>query len=100
MKTYHGFNILMDIADLIYSVEYRKGSTKYMAHNLVVYIFNIFAVFVKDTKTPNIIREFKVTNGIKFKYLRMARFMKKKLLEQLNLCVVTSSRQIFSTVHH
>ena len=68
-------NILMDITDLIYSVEYRsfdeksKGSIIYMAYTLVVYIFNIFAVFVQSAKMPKVIRKFKVTNGINFKHL-------------------------------
>ena len=44
-------NMLMDIADLLSSTEYKsfddkyKSSKNYMAHTLVVYIFNIFAVF-------------------------------------------------------
>ena len=84
-------NILMDIADLIYSTEYRsfdekyKGSKKYIAHILVVYIFNVFAVFVKTGKIPKVIREFKCTNQIKFKQFRMASIMKGNLMEQLNL---------------
>ena len=94
-------NILMDIADIISSAEYRifddkyKGSTKYMAHTLVVYIFNIFVVFIKAAKTQKVIREFQVSNQIKFRYLRMARVMKANLMEKLNLCVVTSPRQFF-----
>ena len=75
-------NILIDITDLIYSAEYRsfdeknKGSIKYMAYTLVVYIFNIFAVFVQTAKMPKVIRKFKVTNKIKFKHLRTARIVK------------------------
>ena len=63
-------NILMDIADLLSSTEYKsfdkkyKGSKNYMAHTLVVYIFNIFAVFIKATNIPKVIREFKCTNQI------------------------------------
>ena len=93
-------NCCMDIVDIISSAEYRsfdnkyKGSTKCVAHTLVVYIFNIFAVFVKAAKTQKVIQEFQVSNEIKFRYLRIARVMKGNLMEQLNLCVVTSSRQV------
>ena len=93
-------NIYIDIADIISSAKYRsfddkyKGSTKYMAHTLVVYILNIFAVFVKAANTQKVIREFQLSNEIKFRYLRMARVTKGNLMEQLNLCVVTSSRQV------
>ena len=75
-------NILLDIADLLSSREFKsfyekyKGSRKYMAHTLVVYIFNIFAVFVQSAKMPKVIRKFKVTNKIKFKHLRTARTVK------------------------
>ena len=72
----------MDITDLIYSAEYRsfdeksKGSIMYMAYTLVLYIFNIFVVFVQTAKMPKVIRKFKVTNGIKFKHLRTASIVK------------------------
>ena len=65
-----------------------------MAHTLVVYIFNIFAVFVKAAKIPKVIREFKCSNVIKFKYFRMARIMTDNMMEQLNLCIVTCSPNI------
>ena len=94
-------NILMDIADLLSSTEYKsfdekyKGSKNYMAHTLVMYIFNIFAVFVKAAKIPKVIREFKCTNEIKLKHFRMANIMKGNLIEQLkNLCIVTWSSNI------
>ena len=73
----------MNIMDFFSSAEYRrfddkyKGSTKYMAHTLVIYFFNIFAVFVKAAKTQKVIRELQVSNEIKFRNLRMARVMKK-----------------------
>jgi len=94
------FDILMDIADLLSSTEYKsfdrkyKGSKHYMAHTLVVYIFNIFAVFVKAAKIPKVIREFKCTNEIKLKHFKMASIMKGNLMDQLNLCIVTCSRNI------
>ena len=93
-------NILMDIANLLSSTEYKifdekyKGSKNYMAHILVVYIFNIFAVFVKAAKIPKVIREFKCTNEIKLKHFKMASIMKGNLMDQLNLCIVTCSRNI------
>ena len=46
-------NILMNIADLLSLTEYKsfdekyKGNKKYMAHTLVVYVFNILVVFKK-----------------------------------------------------
>ena len=79
----------MDIADLLSSIEYKsfdekyKGSKNYMAHTLVMYIFNIFAVFVKAAKIPHVIGEFKCTNAIKFKHFRMASIVKGNLMEQL-----------------
>ena len=60
----------------------------------MLHIFNIFfVVFVKATKNPTVVREFKVDNTIKVKYLMMATIMQGSPLEQLNLCVLTSSRQ-------
>ena len=93
-------NILMDITDLLSSKVYKsfdeqyKGSKKYMAHTLVVYIFIIFAVFVKDAKIPKVIQEFKCTNLIKFKHFRMILIMKGNLMKQLILCIVTCSPNI------
>ena len=84
-------NIFMGIADIISFAEYRsfddkyKGSTKYMAHTLVVFIFNIFAVFVEAAKTQKVMREFQVSHEITFRYLRMARVMKENIMEQLTL---------------
>ena len=75
-------NILMDITDLLSLTEYKtvdekyRGSKNYMTHTLVMYIFNIFVVFVKATKISKIIREFKFTNQIKFKHFRMALIIK------------------------
>ena len=93
----------MDIADLLSSTEYKifdekYKSKNYMAHTLVMCIFNIFAVYVKAAKIPKVIREFRCTNEIKFKHFRMASIMKGNLMEQLkNLCIVTySSNIIFS----
>ena len=90
----------MDITDLLSSKVYKsfdeqyKGSKKYMAHTLVVYIFIIFAVFVKDAKIPKVIQEFKCTNLIKFKHFRMILIMKGNLMKQLILCIVTCSPNI------
>ena len=88
-------NILMGIADFLSSTEYKsidekyKGGKNYMAHTLVMYILNIFVVFVKAAKFPKVIREFKGSNVIKFKHFRMASIMKENMMEQLNLCIVT-----------
>ena len=93
-------NILMDIANLLSSTEYKsfdkkyKGSKNYMSHTLFVYIFNIFAVFVKAAKIPKVIRELKYTKLIKFKHFRMASIMKGNLMEQLNFSIVTCSPNI------
>ena len=93
-------NNFMDNIDLIYLAEYRsfddkfKGSTKYMAHTLAVYIFNIFALFVKTAKTQKVIREFQVSIKIKFRHLKIVRVMTNNLMEQLILCVYTRFRSV------
>ena len=90
----------MDITDLLSSTECKsfdekyKGSKNYMAHTLVVYIFNIFTVCVKAAKIPKAIRELKCTNQIKFKHFRMDSIVKGNLMEQLNLCIVLCSPNI------
>ena len=93
-------DILMDIADLLSPIEYKcfdekyKGNKNYMAHTLVVYIFNIFVDFVKAAKISKVIWEFKFTNLITFKHFRMASIIKGNLTEQLNLCIVTCSSNV------
>ena len=80
-------------ADYLYFNESHKKSTPYMAHNLVVYIFNIFSVYIKMAKNPNVVRKFKITNKIDIIDVKVARIIHHQLMEQLQLCTATSSLQ-------
>ena len=69
-----------------------------MYHTLVCYIFNIFSSFVKLAKNPNIVRKLKIKNKISVKEIQTPRIMIKTLMEQLHLCMASSSLQmIFSS---
>ena len=64
-----------------------------MAHTLIAYIFNIFSIFVKTAKNPKIGRKFQIENTIEKNQVKLARIMHNNLIEQLQLCVATSSLQ-------
>ena len=88
---------IVEIADYLSSADYMcfndryKRSTPYMAHNLVVYIFNIFSVYIKMAKNPNVARRFKITNNVDIVKVKVARIIHHQLMEQLQLCTATSS---------
>ena len=90
---------LVELADYLSSAEFRSFDEKfrdnhnYMAHTLVTYIFNIFSIFVKMAKNPKICRKFQIENVIERREIRLAGIMHTNLMEQLQLCAVTSSLQ-------
>ena len=64
-----------------------------MPHTLITYIFNIVSIFIKMAKTPQVTRKFKITNTVEHKEVKMAILMQSTLVDQLQLCSVTSSTQ-------
>ena len=92
-------DLLTEIADYLSSAEYKifdnkfNGTRKYMAHTLIAYIFNIFSIFVKTAKNPKIGRKFQIENTIDKNQVKLASIMHNNLIEQLQLCVATSSLQ-------
>ena len=95
--------MIMRIADCLSSSEYRRFDDRfhqtapYMYHTLVCYIFNIFSSFVKLAKNPNIVRKLKIENKISVKDIQTPRILIRTLMEQLHLCMASSSLQmIFS----
>ena len=64
-----------------------------MTHTLITYIFNIASIFIKMAKTPQVIRKFKVSNIVDHKEVKMVILMHSTLMDQLQLCSVTSSTQ-------
>ena len=60
---------------------------------MIAYIFNIFSIFVKMAKNPKIGRRFQIENIIDKNEIKLARIMQTNLMEQLQLCAVTSSLQ-------
>ena len=69
-----------------------KSTTKYLAHTIIVYMFNIFSLFVSTAKNPHAIRKFKVDGTIThLKDYEMASSLVSELLNQLRLCTVTGS---------
>ena len=112
--------LLVEVADILSSAEYREfdgkfgGGQEFMAHTLIAYVFNIFSLFVKTTKTPAVTRHAKACNELNPEYLKMPVMIQKKsinfpfhsfsfvftsiftncrvsLLEQLQICIVISS---------
>ena len=91
--------LLTEIADFLSSAEYKvlhdkfKKCKVYMPHTLISYIFNIVSIFIKMAKTPQVTRKFKITNTVDHKEIKMAIMMQYTLMDQLQLCAVTSSTQ-------
>ena len=91
--------LISEVADFLSSSEYKSFHDKFkdckvfMPHTLITYIFNIASIFIKMAKTPQVMRKFKVTNTVDHKEIRMAILMHSTLMDQLQLCSVTSSTQ-------
>ena len=91
--------LISEVADFVSSSEYKsfhekfKNSKVFMPHTLITYIFNIASIFIKMAKTPQVTRKFKVSNTVDHKEIRMAILMHSTLMDQLQLCSVTSSTQ-------
>ena len=64
-----------------------------MPHTLITYIFDIASIFIKTAKTLQVTREFKVSNTVDCKEVKMAILMNSTLMDQLQLCSVTLSTQ-------
>ena len=76
--------LLVEVADILSSAEYREfdgkfgGGHEFMAHTLIAYVFNIFSLFVKTTKTPAVTRHAKACNELNPEYLKMPVMIQKK----------------------
>jgi len=69
----------------------------YLPCTLVNFTFNIFSIFVKMAKNPHVVRKFKVANTSDAKEVKFTTIIQESLLEQLQVCTVTSSIQICCT---
>jgi len=94
---------LVGLADVLASAKFRafaatmKGVCPYLAHTLIVNIFNIFNGFVELAKNPHVIREIKATGKIDTKHVKVPLLIVHQLLEQLHLCIATGSTDILFT---
>ena len=76
--------LLVEVADFYASVEYREcdgkfvGWYEFMAHTLSTYVFNIFSLFVKATKTSAVTRHSKACNELTLDYMRIPVMIQKK----------------------
>ena len=76
--------LLVEVADILASVEYREcdgkfvGWHEFMAHTLITYVFNIFSLFVKVTKTSAVTRHSKACNELKLDYMRIPVMIQKR----------------------
>ena len=91
--------LFMELSDFLSSSEFVQFNEKfkatkiYMPHTLITYIFNIFSIFIKMAKNPHVVCKFKIENTIDAKEVKIAKMMHENLMDQLNLCTVTSSTQ-------
>ena len=91
---------LVGLADVLTSAKFRafaatmKGVCPYLAHTLIVNIFNVFNGFVELAKNPHVIRELKATGKIDTKHVKVPLLIMQQLLEQLQLCIATGSTGI------
>ena len=88
-----------EVADQISSSEFKrffdnhKNEKSYLAHTIIAYLFNISSIFIKMSKNPNVVRKFKIEQVMQQDEVRMALMMHQSLMDQLQLCAVTSSPQ-------
>jgi len=88
---------LIELANVLTSAKFRefsatmKGVCSYLAHTLIINIFNVFNRCVEFAKNPHVIRELKATGQINIKHVKVPTLIIRQLLEQLQLCDETSS---------
>ena len=58
-----------------------KGKYPYLAHTLIVNVFNVFAGFVKLVKNSHVIHEVKFSRQIDLKHARAPILIMRQLLE-------------------
>lgn len=91
--------MLMEIADMLSASNFLSFYDKhiniapFISHTLITYVFNIFSIFIKMAKNPHAVRRFKIENTIDPKEIRIVKIMHNALLDQLQLCIATSSLQ-------
>ena len=91
--------LFTEVADQISSSEFKrffenhKNEKPYLAHTMIAYLFNISSIFIKMSKNPNVVRRFKMEQVVKHDEIRMGLMMHQSLMDQLQLCAVTSSPQ-------
>ena len=89
-----------EVADLISTSDYRAFNEKfiatkrYMPHTIVSYLFNIGSIFTRMAKNPNIVRRFKIEGVIDPDEIRLANIMTSTLVNNLQVCIATSSLQV------
>ena len=80
---------LVGLADVLTSTKFRefaatmKGVCPYLAHTLIVNIFNIFNGFVELAKNLHVIRELKATGHISTKHVKVPLLIVHQQLEHL-----------------
>jgi hypothetical protein len=92
--------MINEVADFISASDFRtfyethKQSANWIPHTLVVYIFNIFSVFVKTAKNPSVVRKYKINNTISYDDFNLSSLMISSLIDQMRLCTATGSLQV------
>ena len=90
--------MMEEVAEFVSSPEFHqffskhKKTSNYIVHTIIVYMFNIFSLFVGTAQNPQTVRKFKVEGTIEdLQDIEMASLMIQDLLNQLRLCTVTGS---------
>ena len=90
--------MIVEIADTISKPDFKhffekhRNTSNYIPHTIVVYMFNIFSLFVSTAKNPSAVRKFKIDGTIEYiKDIEVAMLMMTDLQNQLRLCTVTGS---------
>ena len=88
---------LIGLVNVLTSTKFRNfaammtGVCPYLAHTLIVNIFNVSNGFVELAKNPHVIRELKATGHIDIKNVKVPTLIMNQLLEKLQLCIATGS---------
>ena len=81
--------LLVEVADILSSVEYRKFTGKFvggyenMSHTLIAYVFKILSLFVKAAKTPVVTRHTKACNVLEMKHFKMMIMIQRRHVSSL-----------------
>ena len=84
-------SILLELADLISSQEFRtyfdlfQSTRVYMAHTIIMSVYNIITNMVKSAKNTTIVRSLKATGHVSPNMIKMPLAMARRLVEELKL---------------